>query len=124
MVAQGLLRSERPTIRVHCHDRVSEEQLAELLLGIEEEGVPYQVSSHAELNPLDLAHQAALDSRLGVGIGISLNYAVVTLEKLPKERPYIASFWNENAEADRLFGSNAARIVKRTPLRQINERNQ
>jgi hypothetical protein len=49
---------------------------------------------------------------------VALEYAVVTTEKLPEGRPYIAAVLGE---ADRIVGSNAARIVKRIPLRQ--ERN-
>lgn len=107
----------RPTLNVAAHDRVSDAALTQVLLGIEEEGVPYLVQRSTELNPLGLAHDAAVSSRLGVGVGISLDYAVVTTDKLCEDRPYLAYHLGVSPEADRIIGSNAARLVKRLPLR-------
>lgn len=114
-----------PSILLHCHDAVPEASLTPLLLGIEEEGVPVEVHRFAELNPLPLAHGAAIASRLGIGIGVALNYVVITTEKLPEQRPYIARFFGADSVDDRVVGSNAARLVKRIPLRGFRqERNQ
>lgn len=118
------MQQERPSIRVHVHQAVDDARLIDLLLGMEEEGVPAEVSRHDELDPLVLAHDAAVQSRLGVGVGVSLDYAVVTLEKLTAERPYLAEWWGADALHDRMTGGNAARLVKRTPLRTPVERNQ
>ncbi|HJE50960.1 MAG TPA: glycerol dehydratase reactivase beta/small subunit family protein [Tessaracoccus flavescens] len=109
------MKETPPSIRIRVHDDVSGDDLMPLLLGIEEEGVPVELTRHGELNPLKLAHAAAIESKLGIGIGIALDYVVITTEKLPEDRPYIARFLSE---ADgRLFGGNAARVVKRIPLR-------
>ena len=105
-----------PTIRLFVNDAVEEFRTGELLLGIEEEGVPVEVSRHAELDPLLLAHQAATASVLGIGIGISLGYVVVTSERLDARRPYLARFLGAGYEEDRGVGANAARLVKRVPL--------
>ncbi|WP_233558209.1 glycerol dehydratase reactivase beta/small subunit family protein [Tessaracoccus sp. OH4464_COT-324] len=115
--------AESPTIELFAATGLDERQLSAVLLGVEEEGVPCVVSHREELNPLVLAKSAATSSRLGVGIGMSLDYAVVTLDKLPEARPYIV-VQSTSAEAARLLGSNAARIVKRIPLRGFTERNQ
>lgn len=115
----------RPSIGLHVHRAVTDAQLHHLLLGIEEEGVPVEISRHDELNPLALAHAAATSSRLGIGLGIALDYAVTTTEKLPEQRPYAAQWFNHDHLSDRIIGSNAARIVKRIPLRGFSqERNQ
>lgn len=112
------MRPTPPSILMYVHDDVPTDDLVSLLLGIEEEGVPVEMSRHAELNPLTLAHEAAIGSRLGIGIGVALDYVVLTTEKLPPERPYIARFL---ADAEgRTVGGNAARIVKRLPLRYFN----
>lgn len=108
---------DRPTIRLHAHDAVAPEALTPLLLGIEEEGVPVEVHRHGQLNPLTLAHEAAVASRLGVGIGVALDFVVITTEKLPESRPYIAEFLGRSTARDRIVGADAARIVKRSPLR-------
>ena len=103
------MTDERPTINLAVHEGIGDEQLTQVLLGIEEEGVPSRVERLPELNPLTLAHRAATSSRLGIGLGIALDYVVITTEKLPERRPYLA---------DRIIGSNAARLVKRLPLRE------
>lgn len=108
-----------PAIGLTAHDRITDIQLAQVLLGLEEEGVPWTLTRSEEMNPLTLAHQAAVSSRLGIGIGISLDYVVITTEKLPPQRPYLAHFLNYSPETDRIIGSNAARLVKRVPLRTV-----
>lgn len=116
---------ERPTINLRAHASITDAQLHHLLLGIEEEGVPVSVTRHEELNPLVLAQGAATSSRLGIGLGIALDYAVITTDKLPEQRPYTAQWLGRDPHSDRIIGSNAARIVKRIPLRGFsNERNQ
>ena len=110
------MNADRPTIRLRLNDRVDEARIAEVLHGVEEEGVPVEVTRHAELNPLLLAHEASQDSRLGSGIGISLDHVVITTEKLSADRPYLAAILNRSAMSDRRAGANAARLVKRMPL--------
>ncbi|GAA2182777.1 propanediol dehydratase reactivase beta subunit PduH [Brooklawnia cerclae] len=110
------MSEQRPTVCVRVHDAVSDAQIAEVLHGLEEEGVPAEVSRHTELSPLTLAHDASRQSRLGVGIGASLDYLVITTEKLPVEQPYLALTLNRSADSDRAAGANAARLVKRMPL--------
>ena len=109
----------RPTIMLATHDRVSERALVPLLLGLEEQGVPVERFTLDELNPLTLAHEASLRSVLGIGIGVSLEFVVVTTDKLPRERPYLAHYFNRSADDDRVIGGNAARLVKRLPLAPI-----
>ncbi|HRA04107.1 MAG TPA: glycerol dehydratase reactivase beta/small subunit family protein [Arachnia sp.] len=108
-----------PAICVHVHEATTDAHLADLLLGIEEEGVPVEVSRHDHLNPLVLAHDAAVTSRLGIGLGVALDYVVITTDKLPEHRPYVARHFARGGRADRIVGSNAARIVKRIPLRDF-----
>jgi hypothetical protein len=114
------MSNDRPSIRLRINDRVDQASIAEVLHGIEEEGVPVELTRHAELNPLLLAHEASLESRLGIGIGISLEYVVITTEKLPAGRPYLAAVLNRSDSSDRKAGANAARLVKRMPLSDMN----
>ncbi|NLE98177.1 MAG: glycerol dehydratase reactivation factor [Propionibacterium sp.] len=116
------MSADRPTIHLHAHRDVPGAQLTHILLGIEEEDVPVDVTHHDEPNPLRLAQAAALSSRLGLGLGVALDYVVTTTDKLPTERPYIAQHFGRDPLADRTIGSNAARIVKRIPLRGFTER--
>jgi hypothetical protein len=113
------MNADRPTIRLRLNDRVDEARIAEVLHGVEEEGVPVELTRHAELNPLLLAHEASLESRLGIGIGISLDHIVISTEKLPADRPYLVAVLNASTHSDRMAGANAARLVKRMPLSDL-----
>lgn len=109
---------ERPSIVIELNRDITPAQIEQILLGIEEEGIPHVITTSDEVNPLTLAHRASTRSRLGVGIGIALDYAVVTTEKLAPGRPYIARYRNQQDAWDRALGANAARIVKRVPLQR------
>lgn len=108
--------SDRPAISIAINDRIRDEQIASILNGIEEEQVPAEITRTPELNPLKLAHQASTASRLGIGVGISLEYIVITTEKLAVDIPYLVSSLNQSVASDRAAGANAARLVKRLPL--------
>jgi hypothetical protein len=110
------IEQAKPTICLAMNDGVPSDWLAPVLLGMEEEGVPASVTRSAELDPLTLAAQAASSSRLGVGVGMSLDFVVVTTDKLPRERPYLAGRVTDQARC-RVFGANAARLVRRVPLK-------
>lgn len=110
------MKPDRPTIRLRLNDRMAPVAIADVLHGIEEEGVPVEVTRHDDLDPLVLAHEASVESRLGIGIGISLDYIVITTEKLPPGRPYLTDILNRSEASDRAAGANAARLVKRMPL--------
>lgn len=109
----------RPSVLVAVNDAVRDEELNELLLGLEEEGIPSTVMTHRTNDPLVLAHTASLQSVLGVGVGVSLGYVVVTTEKLPESRPYLARFLGRSPAEDRAIGTNTARLVKRVPLEPL-----
>jgi len=107
---------DQPAIVVMVPQTAKAAEFAEIGLGIEEEGVPYRVCRAAEDDALPLAHRAAAESRLGVGIGICRNRAVITTDKLPESRPYLVATLGESPDRDRQVGTNSARIAKRQPL--------
>ncbi|MDR0959247.1 MAG: glycerol dehydratase reactivase beta/small subunit family protein [Propionibacteriaceae bacterium] len=147
---------DRPAIVVRHDATLGRERLAEILLGVEEEGIPVRIESVGapasdaaagttvgaeKWGPAGspkatrsvsqgtgsvsattsaaatLAHEAAVASRLGVGIGIDPTSVAVTFEKLPAATPYLTETLNRRRAADRTIGVNAARLVKRMPLR-------
>lgn len=109
-------KERRPTVKIWVHTTITDADLESILLGAEEEGVPVEVERRDELNPLKLAHDASEASVLGVGVGVALDYVVITTEKLPEGRPYIVRHLNAGEASDRALGASAARIVKRLPL--------
>ena len=114
------MNTDKPTINMRVSGQITADQIADICFGMEEEGVPSTVTWQASINPLELAHEASVESRLGVGIGVALSYAVITTEKLPAERPYIAVNLSRDAARNRAIGANAARLVKRIPLLPMN----
>ena len=110
---------DRPCIKVfYDSNAVQPEKLTSILLGIEEEGIPYELAGVPDSDVYEIGSKAAKASRLGVGIGVSSNKIILHFEKLEKKRPIfeIGTFEKENY---RIIGSNAARLVKRMPFKDF-----
>lgn len=107
--------TNKPTISLLTKGQVAEEKLAQIGYGMEEEGIPYSRRLPEEAGDLiSLAHQAAQESQLLVGIACDGQDAILHYRNLPKEK-FIYRIKNYPAASDgdlRLFGSNAARLVK------------
>jgi hypothetical protein len=109
------METKRPVIKVLVA-KTSEGFLKEVLAGIEEEGVLYEVEISSYGFSKDLANKAANESLLETGIGIDEEFASITICKLPKNNP-LKSYSCLSAKELRLAGSNAARIAKGIPLK-------
>ena len=112
--------------------------LAEICAGLEEEGVPWALrqmetdapsmegnASHwdgamEKIPPSakDLAYQAAQDSVLEVGIGLTTEAIALQIRRVPKEKP-VFYFANPTARQCRVLGTNAARAVKKQRFAEI-----
>jgi len=109
----------KPTIKVYYDcDALSVSDFIGVLLGIEEEGIPYEVQEVHESDVLELAYNASLDSRLGVGVGISKQGIVLQYEKLEKAAPLFRIKLYKK-ELFRSIGANAARLVKKMPFKPL-----
>ena len=95
------------------------EYIKEILLGIEEEGIPYQVEDKQFGSAVEIAHEASLESTLGVGIGIDNNYIVLHYNKLKEESPIFKIKFISEDKQKRSLGANAARLVTRMPFKEI-----
>ncbi|WP_316667289.1 glycerol dehydratase reactivase beta/small subunit family protein [uncultured Propionibacterium sp.] len=107
---------DRPTIGVRASPTVSAEHIDQIGYGMEEEGVPWSVTRSGSSDAAVLAHEAALASRLGVGVGVCSGRIVITTEKLDADSPYITLDVDPAWTRARDMGANAARLVKRMPL--------
>ena len=104
----------RPAIIIYT-DHPDEDLLREVLAGIEEEGVLYEV--HTRSGDLDtLAFDAAKESMLGSGIGMAGKQLAMQMYRLPKgknvfelDHPF---FWQ-----CRNLGANSARAIKKMPFK-------
>lgn len=112
---------EKPCIFVYANNP-EESLLREILAGIEEESIPYEVRNvdFNENTILNNTYNAAQQSRMGIAIGIVNNRIVLQHNKLREERPLIdikLNFYHkENA---RKIGCNAARLYKIMPFKNL-----
>lgn len=110
----------KPTIVVLFNPDLSgQSEFSELLYGIEEEGIPFDVLPLHGSSAIELSHHAAMKSKLGVGIGISKTEIAMHYEKLEASKPLFVL--NRQAQSDRVraLGANAAKLVKRMPFKEL-----
>ena len=114
---------ERPAIHVSIAPEADESLYKWIAVGAEEEGIPCRLVPDEETDDdadvATLAHSAAQNSRLDVGIGLAYGEVAVHERHMPAERPVIISKVEEDQakEVCRSAGANAARLVIGTPLR-------
>ena len=106
----------KPTIILYCF-QPDEYLLREVCAGIEEEGVLYQVLTRE--GDLDtLAYEAAKESMLGSGIGITGTRLAMQMHHLEKGRNvfelHAPMFWQ-----CRNLGANSARAIKKMPFKPV-----
>lgn len=113
---------ERPTIKVFTkvgHGR--NETLRQLIFGIEEEGIPCEVSEENFPDAASLAWEASQQSRLNVGLGLDRDTLVLQFSKLKANEPLFQVSARSPEWDVRAMGSNAARLVKKLPFKPVGE---
>lgn len=114
-----------PRVHVRTLGEPEAEWVEHVEHGLEEEGVPWQVrpadglaADAAGAQVATLAHRAATDSPLNIGVGVHSARIVVHHARLAVTAPvYDAS--SVDATTARALGTNAARLAKGTPLRPV-----
>lgn len=106
----------RPTIMIYTKEP-DQVLLHEICAGIEEEGLLYEI--HEQEGTLDeLAYEAAAESMLGSGIGMTGLEIAMQMARLPKGRNVFElnapRFWQ-----CRNIGANSARAVKKMPFKEL-----
>lgn len=118
MIANNL---EIPCIFV-CINNLKEPFLKEILAGIEEEGIPYNVKNinFNESTILREVYTAAQESRMGIAIGVIEGRVVLHFNKLKEEKPLVDMKLDlYEKEKARIVGCNAARLYKIMPFKDI-----
>ena len=111
----------KPSIVIYYNEQLKDtEKFNEILWGIEEEGIPYEIKSIKSNDIGNLSYSACQKSKLGVGIGIdNFGNVYLTYNKL-FENQYI---YKENLENDEIslrnLGSNSARLVKNIIFKEV-----
>jgi len=94
------------------------EKLRPMLLGIEEEQIPYElIPGNPDAHSLtERAYDAAVASKLSVGIAYDQDQIMVHYKNLDPEKPLFEEPIS-SAVAVRIIGANAARLVKGVPFK-------
>lgn len=105
-----------PAIVIAVTDECSE-QWRDVLLGIEEEGIPFVLQPQTGGDLVHHAWQAAQRSPLLVGIACDREQLIVHYKNLPASTPLFSLRYHQDRLARRNTGNNAARLVKGIPFR-------
>lgn len=111
----------KPTVHVRYGPDASQEALRQLQYGMEEEGIPWEAEAGAG-DALSLAWEAAQGSRLEVGIGLDEQDLILHYSKLERAQPLFRISIRSGREQIRALGANAARLVKKLPLKALDRR--
>lgn len=114
--------NEIPAIHVYYSSMLNDSSFFNhLLYGIEEEGIPFNLEMKQIDQAVELGYQAALSSRLGVGIGIGDDgQMILHYTKLRKDEP-LFRIDQKNIYKQGVLGANAARLVKGIPFKSFEE---
>lgn len=93
----------------------------DVLLGIEEEGIPFVILPQTDGDVTHCAWLAACRSPLLVGIACDNKTLVVHYKNLPASAPLFTLTYHQNSLDRRSTGNNAARLVKGIPFRDQNK---
>lgn len=109
----------KPTIIVNICDNALLCSLNDLLLGIEEEELPFEIKVDQTIKTAtQLAYEASVESSLLVGVGCDKDEIVLHYRNLePANFVYkIKNYQKKSSHVLRALGSNAARLVKGNPF--------
>lgn len=108
----------KPAIHFYTNKR-SEFAVEQVLYGIEEEGIPFELKEMNSDDVIQEAYQASISSPLLVGIALKNDHIVVHYRNLPPESPLFSEQRISAKEKEylRKMGSNAARLVKGIPFK-------
>jgi hypothetical protein len=110
---------ENPAILIYARNTVRIELYEELLNGIEEEGLPYRIVKKDSDNAFKLASMASEANVLVAGIGIDSENIVLHHEKMSKSEYLFSIKISDNMYKKREMGQCAARLVKKTPFKNL-----
>lgn len=103
----------KPAIFVYISGNQAQnhQMISAILNGIEEEGLFYALYTYSTGDAHSLSQQAALASRLQVGIGIDNKHVALSYKRMATPL-----FITPITDISRKIGTNAARLVKQVPF--------
>lgn len=101
-------------IDIVCSNAIDVFDIEEIFLGIEEEGVPY-ILKFLEYEKID--KELYVNGRFETGIGIDSNGEIFLNQKKNTKEYILKESVKSSEKKLRIFGQNAARILKGLPLK-------
>lgn len=101
----------KPSIYIYVNNEDAK-ILREVTSGIEEEGVFFEIFEKSETDVDELCFNAAEDSMLGSGVGISGTDVAFTIRGMKKGKN-VEKYSSPGLDASRILGTNSARCVKK-----------
>lgn len=108
---------KRPSILIYVNN-ADQDYLHEICAGIEEEGILFEIIEREPIDLDQLAYDAAEDSMLGAGIGISKKHAALQMRHVPKGKN-VYQLNTPSFSQCRALGANSARAIKKLPFKEI-----
>jgi len=95
--------------------------LTQILYGMEEEGIPFELKEMQSSDVIHESHQAAMASTLLVGVAYLNDQVVIHYRNLPPDHPIFneTRLASKDEEFLRSLGANAARLVKGIPFKLV-----
>lgn len=112
----------KPVIHFFYTSQLDQKVLKEIEYGMEEEGIPWALDQRQSGTALSLAWEAAKSSNLEVGIGADGEWIILHYNKLEQDNPLFRISARSGASEARALGANAARLVKKLPLKPLEGR--
>jgi hypothetical protein len=123
MNSENAKKSAIVAVVIHVMENVCDQNIArEILLGLEEEQVPYRLEAvkYKLDTAIATAHRASRKSIFGVGISIAPDMAVLHYRRLSIDKPLlILPIKAGDLKPYRTLGLNAARFIKGRPFDEI-----
>ncbi|MDG3085142.1 glycerol dehydratase reactivase beta/small subunit family protein [Vibrio hannami] len=115
----NLFVDNKPSIHIRYNSSEFPSEWQEVLFGIEEESIPFQLEEIANQELISQAYEASQLSALSVGIACTEQEMVIHQKNLPEEAPLFTANTRtiHNSAALRALGNNAARLVKGIPFK-------
>ena len=113
------MRVDIPSIKV-SYTKNNLEFVKEVIYGIEEEGIPYEITEEEFSDVIKKAYEESFNSRLSFGIALNGEKAVFHFSKLKEENPlFLVNIKSMDKKDLRAYGSNAARLIKGIPFKEV-----
>lgn len=104
----------KPGLKIVCSKDIDLERVQELIYGIEEEGILYELST-SELKEIEKDRYT--DGKSEIGIAINSNGDIFLNQKKYTKEFILRENINSSEEKLRIFGQNSARVLKGISLK-------